>query len=474
MLIHQIDVDWTMADNIKKLNILILDDSDEDAEIEIDTLERESVPADFVHIYGRDDFIMQLDRGKPDIILADLNMPSFDGFEALDIARKKYPDVPLIFVSGAMGEEIAVQALKKGAADYVLKSHISKIVPSVRNAIANLNEKKLRREAEDNLEKLRYRNTLILEAAGEGIIGLDEQGLLTFVNLAAANFLLYEPDDLIGISFIGICDTPDVIKVKREMDTMPFPMGLQKRETIFRRKDNSMIPVEYVANPIIEGNSVMGYVISFSDITERKQTQENLRSSFEKLRKNMYDTVDVMASTLELRDPYTAGHQRRVAGLACRIAGYLCFDDHVIEGIRIAGVVHDIGKIQIPAEILSKPTRLSSSEFLLMKEHPQAGYEILKNIDFPWPVAQTVLQHHERLDGSGYPQGLKGEMIIREARILSVADVVEAMASHRPYRPALGIQKAIEEIESHRGSWFDEDAADACIRIVSAKDFSFE
>ncbi len=463
-----------MPENSKRLQIVILDDSDDDVEIIVDALERESVPADFIHLYGRDDFINELEKNKPDIILADLNMPSFDGFQALEICRYKYPDVPFIFVSGMMGEDVAIDALKRGATDYVLKRHISKIVPSVRNALKNRDEKQLRRQAEDNLEKLRYRNMLILESAGEGILGLDEPGTVTFANRVAAGILMYQEGELTGKPFPVICNSTDIVLTTQQIGTMPALQMSQKRETLFRRKDDKFIPVEYVANPIIENGLVMGYVISFSDISERKLIQENLRASYEKLRKNMYDTVDVMASTLAVRDPYTAGHQKRVASLACMIARMLAIDEDVIEGIRIAGVVHDIGKIQIPAEILSKPTRLSVNEFLLMKEHPQVGYDILKNIDFPWPVAQTVLQHHERLDGSGYPQGLKGDKIIMEARILSVADVVEAMASHRPYRPALGIDKAVDEIKKYRDVWFDGYAVDACITIVSRNHFSFE
>jgi putative nucleotidyltransferase with HDIG domain len=182
-------------------------------------------------------------------------------------------------------------------------------------------------------------------------------------------------------------------------------------------------------------------------------------------------TIGVVAKTLEIRDPYTAGHQRRVASLALAVATEMGLPDATRVAIEMAALVHDVGKIGVPAEILSKPTRLLSSEFNLIKEHPRIGYGILQGVEFPWPVADIIVQHHERLDGSGYPDGLKGDAIGLEARIISVADVVEAMASHRPYRPALGIDAALAEISSKRGKLYDEVAVDACVRLFSHKNF---
>jgi putative nucleotidyltransferase with HDIG domain len=173
-----------------------------------------------------------------------------------------------------------------------------------------------------------------------------------------------------------------------------------------------------------------------------------------------------------MRDPYTAGHERRVAELAAAIAREMGLAEPLVEGIRFGSMIHDLGKIKIPAEILVKPSRLTPIEYELIKQHAQAGYDILKGIDFPWPVAQMVLQHHERLDGSGYPNGLKGEAICQEARILSVADTVEAMSSHRPYRPGLGIDKALAEIERGRGALYDPAAVDACLRLHRDKGYT--
>lgn len=195
------------------------------------------------------------------------------------------------------------------------------------------------------------------------------------------------------------------------------------------------------------------------------------QQEFERLQSAAAGTVRALAAVAERRDPYTAGHQQRVSELATAIAREMGLPEEQVEGIRVAGILHDTGKVVIPAEILSKPGGLSEFEWAIIRTHPRADYEILEGIDFPWPIALAVLQHHERMDGSGYPAGLSGDTIIREAKILAVADVVEAMASHRPYRPARGIAKALEEIGSGRDIRYDPEAADACIRLFEEKGF---
>ena len=184
--------------------------------------------------------------------------------------------------------------------------------------------------------------------------------------------------------------------------------------------------------------------------------------------------IQAIALTVETKDPYTAGHQRRVSDLARAIAQEMGVPIEKVDGVRMAGVLHDLGKISVPAEILSKPTKLTDIEYGLIKIHPQAGYDILKEVEFPWPIAQIVLQHHERLNGSGYPQGLKGDEILLEARIIMVADVVEAMASHRPYRPGLGLDKALGEISGNKGILYDPAVVDACLKLFTQKGFELK
>jgi len=209
-------------------------------------------------------------------------------------------------------------------------------------------------------------------------------------------------------------------------------------------------------------------------LAERNQADAELKQSFEKLRRAQDQTVVALASASEIRDPYTSGHQQRVTKLACSIAENMNLTENFIEGLRISGLLHDIGKISVPAEILSKPGKITQDEYNIIKQHCQIGYEILKGIEFPWPVAQIVLQHHERINGSGYPQGIAGEEILLESKILSVADVIEAMSSHRPYRPGLGIDKALDEVMRNKSTFFDPVVADTCWDLFSTGKFNFE
>ena len=210
------------------------------------------------------------------------------------------------------------------------------------------------------------------------------------------------------------------------------------------------------------------------EIAERKLAEEKLQRSYAKLQENLDEIVHAMSLTAEKRDPYTAGHQKRTTELALALAEEMGLSEHQIKGVQMAGLIHDMGKISIPAEILSKPGKLNEVEFQLVRRHPQVAFEILKKIDFPWPVDLIVLQHHEKMDCSGYPQGLAGEEILLEARILCVADVVESIDSHRPYRPGLGIDKALEEISKNRGILYDQDVVDACLRLFKEKNFRYQ
>jgi putative nucleotidyltransferase with HDIG domain len=209
-------------------------------------------------------------------------------------------------------------------------------------------------------------------------------------------------------------------------------------------------------------------------VLETRRSEDYLQSTLDRLERSLEGTFRAMSLALELRDPYMAGHQQRVSSLAVAIAQEMNLPWEKIEGLRFAGIIHDVGKIAAPAEIMAKPTKLTKSEYQLVKDHPRVGYEMIKDIAFPWPVAHIVLQHHERLDGSGYPEGLVGDAILPEARILAVADVVEAVCSLRPYRPALGIEKGLEEIRKGRGLRFETRVVDACVRLFREGRFTFK
>jgi PAS domain S-box-containing protein len=305
----------------------------------------------------------------------------------------------------------------------------------------------------------RYRS--IFENAQEGIFQTTYEGQYLAANRALATVLGYDsPEDLMTT----VIDIPTQLYVNPEdrkvlLKMMKEQVPVKGFETQFYRKDGSIIWVSVNQHAVHDAEGRVSYYEGFNeDITIKKE-------SVERMKKALWATVQAIAVTVERRDPYTAGHQRRVADLASAIATEMNLPTDQIDGIRMVAIIHDLGKISVPAEILSKPSELTDLEFGIIKTHAQSGHDILKDIEFPWPIARMVLEHHERMDGSGYPNGLVAEETLLESRILSVADVVESMASHRPYRPALGIDAALEEIENKRGTHYDTSTVDACLRI---------
>ncbi|MEJ2592019.1 MAG: response regulator [Candidatus Thiodiazotropha sp.] len=300
----------------------------------------------------------------------------------------------------------------------------------------------------------------------------------------ALHAAIAKPPDLIlldvnmpGMDGFEVCRR---IKAQAHLREVPVIFVTAHSEMSEKLKGFDLGAVDYVTKPF-QREELLARVRTHLELNRLHQHLEEMvevrtRSLMEsemRLRRHLLETVSAVAAMVEMRDPYTAGHQRRVADIATAIARELDMPETQIEGLNLAAAVHDVGKINVPAEILSNPGRLTAPEFSLIRQHSETGYEILKGIDFPWPIAQMVLQHHERTDGSGYPRGLRGDEILQEARILAVADVIEAMASHRPYRPGLGIDAALDEITSHRGSMFDPDVVDAALRLFRQKGFRF-
>ncbi|MGD1153833.1 MAG: PAS domain S-box protein [Syntrophales bacterium] len=328
----------------------------------------------------------------------------------------------------------------------------------IRGAIIDITERKLAEESLRNAEE-RYRS--IFENAQEGIFQTTYEGQYLAANRALATILGYDsPEDLMT-TIIDISTqlyvNPEVRKALLKMIEEQGPA--KGVETQFYRKDGSIIWVSVNQQAVRDAEGRVLYYEGFNeDITTKKE-------SIERIKKALGATVQAIAVTVETRDPYTAGHQRRVADLARAIATEMNLPTDQIDAIQMAAGIHDLGKISVPAEILSKPSKLTDLEFGIIKTHAQSGYDILKDIEFPWPIARMVLEHHERMDGSGYPRNLKRDDILMEARILAVSDVVEAIGSHRPYRPSLGIDAALEEIENNRGTHYDTSTVDACLRI---------
>lgn len=299
-----------------------------------------------------------------------------------------------------------------------------------------------------------------------------QDGRFRFVNPQFQKYTGYTEAELLGMQSLQFA-TPDdrarvrdsAVKMLKGERTLPYEYRIINKYGEARWVLETVVPITYEGRPATLGN--------YMDITDRKKAEQELEKSFLKLQNILDETVEVLASVAEKRDPYTAGHQRRVAELASAIARRMGLSLEQVECTRVAGLLHDIGKIYVPAEILSKPGKISDYEYSIIKTHPQVGYDIVKKIEFPWPVAEVILQHHERLGGSGYPSGLCGSQIIQEARILGVADVVEAMSSHRPYRSALGIDVALEEVSRNQGTLYDVDVVAACLSLFREGSFSF-
>ncbi|HEX7534413.1 MAG TPA: PAS domain S-box protein, partial [Syntrophales bacterium] len=338
----------------------------------------------------------------------------------------------------------------------------------------DITERKKAEEAIKNSE-LKYRN--IFENAVEGIYQSTIEGRFITANAACAQMSGYDsPEELMeSIKDIGTQLYVHPEDRNRLMEIREAKGFVEDFEVEFYKKDGSKFWVVVNARTVKDEQGKILHIEGLiEDITIRKHAEEKLQQTLDSLKKAVNATIQVMVSAVEIRDPYTAGHQKRVADLAHAIATEMKLPHDKIDGILMAGSIHDIGKLSIPAEILSKPTKLTDIEFSLIKEHSRSGYEMLKDVESPWPLAQIVYQHHERMNGSGYPRNLKGEEILIEARIMAVSDVVEAMASYRPCRPALGIEAALGEIEKNRGTFYDNAVVDACMRLFREKGFQLE
>jgi PAS domain S-box-containing protein len=582
-----------------KLKVLILEDRAADAELALHELRRAGYDPDWKRVETEPDFLAQLDRSW-DIILVDYSLPEFDGLRALDIMWERGLDIPVIIVSGAIGEEKAVAAMKAGANDYIMKDRLARLGPAVERELRDAVERQGRKRAEEALRESEARYRVLFEGTEQGILVADAQTQrLKYANLSISRMLGYTPEELLRLGVADIhpqeslprvqsefeaqirkektlaaglpclrkdgtvfyadvnsspilidgrqCNVAfftDITEIKRaeearrqaeenfrrSMDESPLGIRIvgAKGETLYANRaildiygyddieelkstpvKNRYAPESYAEYQIRKKKRMKGgdypseYEISiirktgeirrlqairkeilwddkkqfqtiYRDVTERKKAEEKIRETVGSLRNALGGIIQVLSSITEKRDPYTSGHQKRVADLARAIGQEMGLAAERVEGLRLAGTIHDVGKVSVPAEILSKPGPLTKIEFEMIKSHPQIGHDIVQDIDFSQPIAEMILQHHERMNGSGYPRRLKGEDLLLEARILAVSDVVEAMASHRPYRPALGIGAALEEIEKNKGVLYDQDVVTACLALFREKGFAFK
>ena len=456
------------------LRVLMVEDSEDDVLLIIRELKRGGYNPVYEWVETATAMKNALQEKQWNIILCDYKLPKFNAPSAIAVLKETNIDIPLLIVSGSIGEETAVECMRLGAQDYIMKDNLSRLCPAIerelKEAESRVQGKRAESQREAALEALhqseeKYRT--ILENIEDGYYEVDLNGNFTFFNASMCRTLGYPPEEMMGMNNRQFTDRENAKKLFKTFNEI-YRTGEPAKEFDWQiiRKDGTERYIEVSVS--LQKNS-SGKPIGFRgisrDITERKQ-------SFERMKKALRATVQAISLTVEMKDPYTSGHQQRVSDLARSMAIEMGLSADRQEFIRTASTIHDIGKIAIPTEILSKPTKLTALEFNLIKAHPQLGYDILKDIEFPWPVADVVLQHHERMDGSGYPQGLKGDDILLEARILAIADVVEAIAFHRPYRPAIGINLALEEISRNKGILYDADAVDACLKLFREKGYS--
>jgi len=354
--------------------------------------------------------------------------------------------------------------------DASMRALLEEMATDVSFALDNFEREAARKQVEQALRESEERFRGMLEQNISAMFVI-EDGALTYINQRASEILGYAADELIGRSILDLIAVPDRPSVADGMrQLLSGELKIAEREVCAVRKDGTSVDVGVhgVIATLQGRQAILGMA---QDIGERKKAQAEIDRYIARLERAMQSTLTAVSLMVELRDPYTAGHERRVGELAAAIGAEMGLSENTVKGLRLAGYVHDIGKINVPAEILSKPSRLTPMEFALIKGHAQAGHDVLQGVDFPWPVAQVILQHHERLDGSGYPRQLKNGEIILEARIMAVADVVEAMSSHRPYRPGLGIDSALEEVATNSGRIYDAEVAAACLRLFRDKGY---
>ncbi len=594
----------------KSIRVLLIEDSEDDALLLIRNLKKSGYEPEYDRVETAEAMRKALTEKTWDLILCDYKLPRFDGLAALSLLKETGIELPFILVSGTIGDETAVVAMKAGTHDYIMKDNLSRLVPAIERELKEASVRRERKQAKaalqsserrladiieflpdatlvidrdgkviawnraieamtgvhaeemlgkgdyeyalpfygerrpilidlamsPNLEKEKNYSTIerrgdilfgeaytpgirsssahlsatasvlrdetgeiiaaiecirdntaikqaqeelrqaeqryrtIFENTQEGIYRSTPEGSIIMANPAMAKMFGYAtPKELMtGVADVArqhYVHPEERTKIKALLEEQGF---VRNYETQIYRKDGGVFWISITMQVVRdEKGQIIYYEGIDEDITERKE-------SVLRLRKALGGTVQAISMAVEMKDPYTAGHQRRTADLARSIAVEMGLSADRTDFMRIAATIHDIGKIALPAEILSKPTKLTEIEFSLIKTHSNYGYDILKDIEFPWPVADVILQHHERMNGSGYPNGLKGDEILFESRILAVADVVEAIASHRPYRPARGIDVAMDEISKNKGVLYDGAVVDACLLLFREKGYRLE
>ncbi len=462
----------------KPITILIVEDNPADARL-IRKLLKEAPGINFQdkYVINLAESMELLRHNNISVVLLDLNLPDCQGIDTLMALKNEHLHTPIVVMTAPDDEKTTLEALKMGAQDYLVKGQIDGhiLLRAIRYAIG-------RKQSEDAILKSKMLLQNVIDSTPDWIYAKDPQHRFLLVNKTFAESQNVQPQDMIGrpdTDFFSeelCCGNPvrGITGFHVDDDEALSGKVLHNLDNFVTWGDGSLHVYDTTKIPLYDESGSSFAVLAYGrDITRRHKAENELAASYRALQKTLHDSIKAMARIVDLRDPYTAGHQLKVADLAGAIAREMGMDDAVVEHLIMASTVHDIGKMYIPADILTKPGRLSNLEWEIIKTHAQGGFDILSGIEFSGPVALTVLQHHERLDGSGYPNGLKDGQILPAAKILAVADVVEAMASHRPYRPSLGVEKALNEIERKKGRLYDPAVVDVCLGLFRDKAFSF-
>lgn len=457
----------------KQEHILLIEDNQADADLFFEYIsETKYKDADISHAENIKQSLELLAAHRFDIILIDLGLPDSTGLSSLTKTLKKSKDSPIVVLSGTDDLKTGEQAVIEGAEDYLVKGTIDEnnltrvITYSIERKKQKLALEKINQQLTDSEQELKKEKVFsekIVENANAIIVGLDKDNIIRIFNQGAENITGYKKDELIGKDWFKTFFPKEILAEMKIVWKNAWGTKSYSYINPILAKSGEQRIISWQTTGMYDNDDVSKHLLLSigEDITERKQVERNLEKAF-------CGTIDVISKIQGLRDAYTEGHQRRVNQLALEIAHKLNLSEEKEQGLEVASRIHDIGKVVIPAEILSKPTKLTELEYSYIKQHPTVGYKILKDMDFPWPVAEIVYQHHERLDGSGYPRGLKEDEIMLEAKIVAVADVVESMSSHRPYRQALSTDVTKDEIINNKGKLYDAEVVDACLEILNS------
>jgi PAS domain S-box-containing protein len=419
----------------------------------------------------------RLDQGGIDLVLLDLGLRDSQGLDTLTSVAQAHPALPIVALTGLDDDVLALRTVQAGGQDYLTKNTVTPEVlrRTIRHAIER---KQVELQKNTVLEALRkseenFRRSLDESPLGIRVVSAD--GETIYGNRAILDIYGYDNIEELRSTpakkrYTLESYAEHELRKKKRVNGEDYS---SEYELSIIRKTGEIRRLQIFRKEIL-WNGQKQFQTICQDITEQKQVEGKLRETLSDLRNAIDGTIQVISAITEKRDPYTSGHQRRVADLARAIGQEMGLAADRVKGLHMAGEIHDIGKVSIPADILSNPARLSELEYKMIQAHAQVGHDILGEVKFAWPIAKMILQHHERMDGSGYPQGLKGDDILLESRILAVSDVVEAMASHRPYRSALGIEAALKEIENNKGLLYDPAIVSACLTLFREKGYALK